>query len=404
VSAWAVVAGWTFVLYAAALPVAIAPMNVAGGLCVAFTLLAMVGASGPRWVRTPIDVPALAWLAAMVLATLVAIDRGVPVGSLARGLIPGVTAVAAWHARDRRRAAVAIAVLLAAGSVAGLIGGWRFFAQGGRFPARAIGFSGTWMTFGLQMSLLVSLAAGILISARERRWRVGALAAGLAGSLALALSFTRSAWLALAASLAVMLGLRRPWALTLLAAVGLVAVVALPGDLGDRLRSALDPGHPANRERTLMWQAGARLFLDHPVTGVGLQDLRPLLEPYQSPRAVERHPHLHNSYLQVAVSTGCIGFLAFLALCVALIRSAAGGPPGLRHARGLGAGVKLGVTAGTAGFMMGALFDHAFGDEPLLFLLFTLAGIAWAARGWNDSEAPPTATGAVGPGPVTRTS
>jgi O-antigen ligase len=134
----------------------------------------------------------------------------------------------------------------------------------------------------------------------------------------------------------------------------------------------------------LMWDAGARAFRDHPLTGVGLQNLTPLLDRYRSPQAVEHPAHVHNSYLHVALGTGVVGLLAFIALCVALVVTCAAGGPDLRRGRGLGAGVRLGVTAGVAGFLLAALFDHAFGDEQLLFLLFTLAGIAYAARGWDD--------------------
>jgi O-antigen ligase len=390
------VAGWCFVLFAAALPVAIAPMNLAGGLCAALTVVVWLSRPGPRWVRSPVDLPALAWLVAMAVATLLSIDRAASAASLGKGLIPWVTGLAAWHAADRRRGAAAIAALLVAGSVAALIGVSRFLSAGGRFPARAIGFSGSWMTFGLQMLLLVSLAAGIGITARGCGWRVGSLVAALAGTLGLAASFTRSAWLGLAAAVALILGLRRPRALVLLALAAVVAYAVLPGDLGDRLRSAFDPTHPANRERTMMWEAGASAFRAHPLTGVGLLDLRPVLDPYRSPLALERPTHLHDSYLQVAVTTGILGLIAFLALCVALVRSACVGPPGLRRATGLAAGVRLGVTAGAVGFLIAALFDHAFGDEPLLFLLFTLAGIAWAARGWHDAVDAAPSPGAAG--------
>jgi O-antigen ligase len=389
------VAGWSFILFAAALPVAIAPMNVAGGLCAALTLTVWLTGPGPRWMKSPVDAPALAWIAAMGLATLFALDRAASGASLGKGLIPLVTGVAALHASDRRRGAAAIAAVLTMGGVAALIGCARFLAHGGHFPARAIGFSGFWMTFGLQMLLLLSLAVGIAVTARGRGWRIGALAAGLAAALGLAASFTRCAWLGLAVSLAVILGLRRPRALVVLAVAAATAYAVLPGDFGDRLRSAFDPGHPANRERTMMWEAGARALRDHPITGVGLQNLRPVLDHYRSPLASEHPTHLHNSYLQAAVATGGLGLLAFLVLCVALVRTASVGPPGLRRAVGLGAGVRLGVTAGVAGFLVAALFDHAFGDEPLLFLVFTLVGIAWAARGWQDAGEPARAPATV---------
>ena len=377
-------AGWSFVLFAAVTPIAIAPMSVAGGLCAALTLAAWLARPGPPRVRTPLDLPAVVWLAAMGLSTLLALDRPASAASLGKGLIPFVAGLAAWHALERRRAAAAVIALLGAGSVASLIGWAGFMAAGGRYPARAIGLTGSWMTFGLQLLLLVSLACGIAITARHRPWRLGAAVAALAGMAGLASSFTRSAWLGFAAALAVMLGLRRPRSLLVLALVAAVAYWALPGDPGDRLRSAFDPAHGANRERMLMWDAGVRAFRDHPLTGVGLQNLTGLLESYRSPQAVEHPAHVHNSYLHVALGTGVVGLLAFLALCVALVVTCAAGGPDLRRGRGLGAGVRLGVTGGVAGFLLAALFDHAFGDEQLLFLLFTLAGVAYAARGWGD--------------------
>ena len=47
----------------------------------------------------------------------------------------------------------------------------------------------------------------------------------------------------------------------------------------------------------------------------------------------------------------------------------------------------VGVLAGLAGFFVAGLFEWNFGDEELLYLLFTLAGLAWSARRWNAPEA-----------------
>ncbi len=378
-------AGWSFVLFAAALPIAMAPMSIAGGLCVILTLAVWLTRQGPGPARTPLDLAAVAWLAAMGLSTLLALDRAGSAASLGKGLIPFLAGLAAWHASDRRRGAAAVVALLAAGSVASLVGVARFLAAGGHFPAaRAIGMTGTWMTFSLQLLLLASLACGVAITARRRAWRFGALAAAVLCALGVVTSFTRSAWIGLAAALAVILGLRRPRHLAVLVALAAVAYVALPGEFGDRLRSAFDRRHPGNLERTYMWDAGMRVFRDHPVTGVGLQNLTSLLQRYNSPAAIERPAHVHSAYLQVAVSTGIVGLLALLGLCVGLFRTTAPGPPDPRRASGLGSGVRLGVTAGVVGFLLAALFDHPFGDEQLLFLLFVLAGLAWGARNWGD--------------------
>ena len=44
--------------------------------------------------------------------------------------------------------------------------------------------------------------------------------------------------------------------------------------------------------------------------------------------------------------------------------------------------MRLGALGGLAGFLMAGSFEWNFGDEELLFLLYVIAGIAWAARNW----------------------
>ena len=50
------------------------------------------------------------------------------------------------------------------------------------------------------------------------------------------------------------------------------------------------------------------------------------------------------------------------------------------------AGLRLGALSGLAGFAVAGLFEWNFGDEELLFLLFTVLGLAWSARRWDAPE------------------
>src|SRR5262249_59016978 len=50
---------------------------------------------------------------------------------------------------------------------------------------------------------------------------------------------------------------------------------------------------------------------------------------------------------------------------------------------GLSAGVRVGVRAALAGFIVAGLFEWNFGDEELLYPLYFLTGLAWAAAGWE---------------------
>jgi O-antigen ligase len=238
------------------------------------------------------------------------------------------------------------------------------------------------------------VALGVAVTARTPRWRWAAAGVALLAFAPLAATFTRSAWLGLFVACAVLLGVTRPLGLVALAVLGVAAWFLAPGAWGARLHSVVDPANLWNQQRVYMWEAGVRRFHDHPLTGVGLQDLHALYDQYRSPDAVERAGHLHNAYVQIAASMGLVGLAAFAWLYTSLLRTAwAGLRVGARRSarveRGaegsaLAAGVRIGVTAALVGFLVAGLFEWNFGDEELLYHLYTLVGIAWASRQWTD--------------------
>ena len=159
------------------------------------------------------------------------------------------------------------------------------------------------------------------------------------------------------------------------------------GDIGLRRDIERFPFVPANRERLYMWDAGVRMFRDHPLTGVGLQDLHAVYDRYRAPGSMERAGHLHNAFVQVAASMGAVGLAAFAWLYAALLRAAAAGLRPLLRQRGLAAGLKLGVLAAIAGFLVAGCFEWNFGDEELLYPLYLLVGLAFGARNWEERGA-----------------
>ena len=259
------------------------------------------------------------------------------------------------------------------------------------------------MTFGGQLLLFVSLAVGLGALERAPRWRLGALISAFAGVVALAATFTRSAWIGLAVSLAVLLGLARPrWLPALVAAIA-IALALAPASYRARAWSAFDPHDPANLERTYMWQGGLAMFRDHPLTGVGLNDLKPIYDRYRPPQATERAGHLHSVPVQIAASMGLVGLVAFVLLQGSLFVAAGRGLRRSIAGGGLAVGLRAGVVAMMAGFLVAGLFEWNFGDEELLYPLFLLVGMAWAARDWGGgvpaAGTAPGATAAPEPSP-----
>jgi O-antigen ligase len=375
-----------FVLYAFVLPGTIAPMGIALALCGALTIAA-VTTGRMRWPYTPVNLPALGWLAALVVVAAFAGDRGASFTRLGKGLMPFIVALAALHAAGRRTGERALAAYLAASGLVAAIGLGLWVAHGASFDARARGLSGHYMTFAGQLLLEVPVAIGVALFARGKRWRWGAAAVAALGVVALAATFTRSAWLGLLVAGAVLLGATAPLGLAALAVAAVAVWFLAPGAFGERLRSMFDPANKWNAERVHMWEAGVRMFRDHPLTGVGLQDLHDVYDRYRSPLSTERAGHLHNVIVQIAATMGVVGLAAFTWLYGSLVAAASAGLARRVKRRGLAAGLKLGVLAALAGFLVAGFFEWNFGDEELLHPLFLLVGLAWAAGSWDEPEA-----------------
>lgn len=369
-------------LLALAVTWSIAPMGIATGVLFAATMVAMARAKQFEWPRTGIEPAAFAWAAALVLSAVCSEDRAGSMPRLTKALFPFLAGLVAITARDERASRRALAVLLAATGVVAVIGTTLWVAHGATFEGRARGLSGHYMTFAGQLLLELPVAIAIALRVPDKRWRFGAAAAAAAALVALAVTFTRSAWIGLFVSCSVILGFAWPPGIAVLAALGAAAFAFAPGAFRERLWSAFDPHHPWNLQRTYMWEAGARMFRDHPLTGVGLQDLHAIYDRYRSPQATERAGHLHNVYVQIAATTGAAGLAAFAFLMVSAFRAVASR---LRE-RSLGGALRLGVTAALAGFLVAGVFEWNFGDEELLYPLWMLAGLAWGSRSWRRED------------------
>jgi O-antigen ligase len=285
-------------------------------------------------------------------------------------------------------------VLFVSAAIATAFAMAKFVEQGGAFPVRVRGAAGHPLTYGGQAMLLCAIAGSVLLRARSRRWRLMAGALLVLLLPALLGSYTRSAWIGTLVAFTVILAATRArWLLGLAAVVALLLVIGPPA-YRDRALSAFNPNSVWNVERVLLWTAGWRMFQEHPITGVGLQDLHPLIERYRPPGAHEQHGHLHSIYVQIAATMGLIGIAAFGWLAWGLFETAGRGlkaaltrpPP---EADGLGHALRVAAVAALSGFLVAGLFEWNFGDEELLDFLFTLIGLACGASGWSaatDSE------------------
>lgn len=382
-------AAFSFLLLAAALPWSVAPISIGVVLCSALTLAAWWRPGGVRWVRTPLDLPALGWIAAMVIASLFSLDPSGSWPNVRKGFLFAIVPIAAYHARDRRVAGTAVAALLASASAATIYALARFIHDGGVFPARVKGLVGHALTYGGQATLLAVVAIALIARGPDRRWRIGA-AAFLALLLpALAGTYTRSAWIATVVGTSVILARTRARLLLVVGTALIAALCLAPTSYRQRALSAFDSRSIWNVERLYMWNAGARMFQDHPITGVGLQDLGELYDRYRSPLSHEPHGHLHSIVVQVGATMGIIGLVALAWLLIGLFRTAGHRWLEPLPRSDLAAALRLAAVAALVAFLIAGLFEWNLGDEELVDFLCVLVGMGYAASRWGTIGACP---------------
>ena len=374
-----------FALFCATLPWTIAPMSITSVATTVLTLGLWFMKPRPRWPAPPTSWPWLGWALALGLAAAFALDPTASWPRLTKALFPGLVVLSAFHAGDGKVGRRALAGLLVSSAVVSVAGTVLFVAHGASFAARSRGPVGHYMTFAGQLLLVISVATPIALLAKATKWRLLAGSAASLGAIALVGTFTRSAWIGLGVALVVMLAAIRPKWLPALAVLFVALYALAPHSYRDRLNSAFDPHHPMNLERTYMWDAGIRMFKDHPITGVGLADLHPVYDRYRSAASHERAGHLHSVPVQIAATMGLVGLLAYAALFIALLLCATTGLRPMLRAPSLETGLRVGVLAALCGFFVAGMFEWNFGDEELLYFLFTLAGLAWSARTWKQA-------------------
>jgi putative inorganic carbon (hco3(-)) transporter len=241
---------------------------------------------------------------------------------------------------------------------------------------RAHGFYSIYMTLGGVLALGLTLTLPRLAHLRPR---AGAIAAWLAGALALALTYVRGAWVGFAVGVAVLACTVRRQAL-LFAVVLLLAaaVLAVPG-VFRRVITIVDVSDPTARERVAMLSAGLTLVREHPVAGVGPGQVKRLYGQYAPGYAVRRHTsHLHDTPLQIAVERGVVGLALWLWIFVAFfVRSA-------RIWRRLPAdaaadrALVAGCMAAIAAFLVAGLFEYNFGDTEVLLVAMSVMALPFA--------------------------
>ena len=273
------------------------------------------------------------------------------------------------------RATTAAMVVLTVGGASAAIGIFQYgILHYDNLGQRPQGTLGHYMTYSGLLMLVIGVAlARILFGRRERTWAALVMPAL---AVAVILTFTRSAWVGVLASAALLLALKD---FRLLAALPIVAALFFglaPTRLVDRFASMFDLHNPTNRDRVAMLREGRHMIRVHPLVGVGPNMVQRVYAVYRDPEAVEPvNPHLHNVPVQIAAERGLpalIVWFVFVAVAaIDLSRLFSRTETRFLAAAGLAAIMAM-LAAG--------LFEYNFGDSEFLMLFLILITLPFAAE------------------------
>jgi O-antigen ligase len=376
---------WAFYLYAAHLftLVSISLSNVVTGLAVLATPWVLRRRSREQRWFPPAARPLLAALGLYCLLLFASIAASYEPVVSARNfselftlatLVLGLLLVRGE--RDARRVVDGLVIVAALVAVAGLV---QLAGDYGALDRRIRGPFSHWMTFS-GFLLVCDLLLLARLAAPHRRGGAGGRAgwrwaAAVVINLALLGSLTRSAWVALIASVTLLVLLRAPrWLLAYLPAAALFVVLA-PMPLLARVISISQLGDSSNYDRLCMAEAALHMIAERPVLGLG-PDLVELRYPIYRPPSAPRYevPHLHNTFLQIAAERGLPALASYL--CLVALSLAAAWRGFVREGRFAGsrADLYLGALLALVAFNLAGLFENNWGDTEVQRLaLFVLA-------------------------------
>ena len=382
--------GWLLLGFVGALQISIAVAQIllaAMFLCwIALRIQDRTRPSAP-----PFFVPLLAFGGLTLVSAAFSVD---PMASLidSRQLLLLAIVPAVYDVARGSRASTVVDVIISVGAASAVYGivqyGLLHYDNLGQRPQGTLTH---YMTYSGVLMLAICVATSRLVfGTRDRIWPALIMPALV---VALALTFTRNAWIGGCVAVGLLFVLK-DFRLTALLPVILAALfVFAPDGLVNRLTSTFDAQDPANQDRFAMIEIGARIVADRPLTGVGPNMVPVVYDQYRPDYAVNTvNPHLHNVALQIAAERGLPALAAWvwfvLALVGALFRmfreapaSQVGTSPDQRHV------LTAAALASTAAMLAAGLFEYNFGDSEFLMLFLVLITLPFAAMRQVDAPA-----------------
>jgi putative inorganic carbon (HCO3(-)) transporter len=326
---------------------------------------------------TPLDWFFLAYVAAELLSTVFSVRAEQSLLFSKRLLLIAVVYFFASMTTSEKRAKWYIAVMLGSAAIVALIGVFKLIFADPETTKR-LGIFQFYMTTSELMMMAALLIVPFIIhpkSPTSVRWFCVASLVPIL--ISLYATVTRGAYLAAAVGLLFIAFVRNKKLIVPVLILLVLMIIFAPSYVQERIKSIVDLHHPENASRVMLWNAGLKIFADHPIVGVGDIDLHELIVRYSPPGSDLPWGHLHNVLLQLLVTLGAVGFGAVVVMFVQILITEWSVYKKVKEDWMSGSFV-LGTLAVSVGFHINGLTEWSFGDQEVVLLFWTTLGLTLA--------------------------
>ncbi len=169
----------------------------------------------------------------------------------------------------------------------------------------------------------------------------------------------------------------RLWLVSALLILAAGAVLWIQHTRGLKWVDLRDPG---TQYRLLMWQDGARLAMQHPLFGVGMDSAQNRWPEWHLEGFAKFHEfwNFHSDIIQLAAERGFLTLAAWLWFAIAYLFYLLRLLPRIRQRTRFGWSVACGIFTGFVAFLLTSLVESSLGDDTLVMLIFFGFGVAMA--------------------------
>ena len=262
-------------------------------------------------------------------------------------------------------------------------------------PGRVFGFYENPNAFGEVLLMLLPLAIALMLCSRSWGGRfLGLVSTGM-GCMAIAMTYSRAAWIGLVVALFLFVFLWNRKLIPAAIVIGIAGLSFLPDTVFHRILTIFNTSDTSTTSRFPYYQAAGELLRMRPLTGAGLgtDAVRKAIAQLHLFHGKDLFVHCHDIYLQVWCETGIFGLITFVGgILWTFKRGVSAAAAGLCSRQ-----TRLTVIGGVSalmGTMVCGIADYIW-NYPRVMLIFwfvcglSLAGIRLAARENGPADLPP---------------